>query len=89
MNDKQKLMLALFMLLPVVGCLPKPVAPPVTEKVCCLFIEGGDMLIEDLMTKEECAKRPDGKVVEVDPGHIAPHPCCPDAAGPTCGDTAR
>ncbi|WP_417911560.1 hypothetical protein [Candidatus Electronema sp. TJ] len=89
MNDKQKLMLALSMLLPVVGCLPKPVAPPVPEKVCCRFVEGGDMLTEDLLTKEECGQRQHGTVVPVDPGRLTPHPCCPDATGETCGDTAR
>jgi hypothetical protein len=40
------------------------------------------------MTKEECLQRPRGEVVAVDPGHYAPHPCCPDSAGPTCGDAA-
>jgi hypothetical protein len=88
MNDKQKLMLALSVLLPVVGCIPKPIPPPSQEQVCCLFVAGGDMLTEDLLTKEECAKRQHGTVVPVDPGRFTPHPCCPDATGETCGDAA-
>jgi hypothetical protein len=26
--------------------------------------------------------------VPVEPGRLTPHPCCPDATGPTCGDVA-
>ena len=81
--------LALPALLLLSNCAPKPVEPPAPEKICCFFVMGGDMLIEDLMTKEECLQRPRGEVVAVDPGHYAPHPCCPDSAGPTCGDAAH
>lgn len=80
--------LAVLALFSMFGCAQQPVEQPQPQKICCLFVMGGDMLIEDLMTKEECLQRPRGEVVAVDPGHYAPHPCCPDSAGPTCGDPA-
>lgn len=80
--------LALPALLLLSNCAPKPVEPPVPEKICCLFIIQGDIMTEDLLTKEECLKQDHGEVIEVDPGRGTPHPCCPDATGPTCGDAA-
>ncbi len=80
--------LALPALLLLSNCAPKPVEPPVPEKICCRFVIQGDILTEDLLTKEECSQRQYGTVVPVEPGRLTPHPCCPDSAGPTCGDVA-
>jgi hypothetical protein len=81
--------LAVPVLFLMTGCVPKPVEPPQPEKVCCRFIIGGDIMTEDLLTKEECLKQDHGEVIEVDPGRDTPHPCCPNATGPTCGDADR
>lgn len=80
--------LALPALLLLSNCAPKPVEPPAPEKVCCRFIIGGDIMTEDLLTKEECLKQDHGEVITVPPERGTPHPCCPDATGPTCGDAA-
>jgi len=80
--------LALPALLLLSNCAPKPVEPPAPEKICCRFVIQGDILTEDLLTKEECSQRQYGTVVPVEPGRLTPHPCCPDATGPTCGDAA-
>ena len=81
--------LAVLALLSMFGCARQAIPPPSQEKVCCAFIIQGDIMTDDLMTQEECLKQPHGEVIEVAPGLLTPHPCCPDATGPTCGDAAR
>jgi hypothetical protein len=80
--------LALPALLLLSNCAPKPVEPPAPEKICCRFVIQGDILTEDLLTKEECSQRQYRSVVPVEQGRLTPHPRCPDATGPTCGDAA-
>ena len=56
-------------------------------KCCCQFITEGDIMVEDLVDEHTCVNDKDqGKCITVDPNRLTPHPCCPDATGPRCGD---
>ena len=55
-----------------------------TEDSCCCKYLTDDIINEDLLSVKECQSRK-GECIKVDPGRLTPHPCCPNAVGPTCG----
>jgi hypothetical protein len=61
-------------------------APLPSGLCCCEFLVEGDILTNDLLARGHCqADSIGGMCVEVNPDWLAPHACCPQAAGSRCG----